>query len=100
MDAVISYHASRLDIHHFKLTVPYEEQDPKSIQESKGINMEIKVEFIDDVNSQTLAAPNAGPSDSAKGLRIEVKYEIQREWQTVPVKLYCEPTQRAKLHFR
>lgn len=88
------------EIHHFKLSVPYEEQDAKSIRESKGINVDLKVEFIDDVNSKTLAAPNAGPSDSAQGLRIEVNYEIQRGLQTVPVKLYCEPKKTAKLHIR
>lgn len=85
---------------HFKLSVPYEEQDAKSIRESNGINVDLKVEFIDDLNSKTLAAPNAGPSDSAQGLRIEVNYEIQRGWQTVPVRLYYEPKKTAKLHIR
>jgi hypothetical protein len=77
----------KAEIHHFKLSVPCKEQDVKSIQGSKGINVDLKVEFIDDLNSKTLATPNTGSSDSAQGLRIEVNYEIQRGCKTVPVKL-------------
>ena len=64
--------------------------------------MEIKVDFVDnlDDNAQTLAAPNAGSLEPSQGLRIQVKYEIQRSEQLIPVKLYCRPSARKSEHHR
>ncbi len=89
------------EIHHFKISIPFHAQDTEFIRRTRNLDIQLKVVFVNpNVEHHKLAAPNACSHDSAYGLCIELKYEVQREGKAFAVLLYSVPTIKSKPYIR
>ncbi|CAF9905793.1 MAG: hypothetical protein GOMPHAMPRED_003372 [Gomphillus americanus] len=87
----------RTRVHLKTSTIPYDIQDKEAIKKLSDLQMEFKAEFVD-VNKDTLptlGSTLASPTDACYGMRVQIKYEIQRGQQLVPVTLYLTQSTRA-----